>query len=105
MPREVALAVGWDATTCDGFHGYDVDFTLRAAQQGFRLAVASDLGIVHQSYGDFDQTWQAAAMRLMDRHPELRGERGKETGFIARKVADARCALALVDRWAMAGGS
>lgn len=105
MPREVALAVGWDATTCDGFHGYDVDFTLRAAQQGFRLAVASDLGIVHQSYGDFDQAWQAAAMRLMDRHPELRGERGKETGFIARKVADARCALALVDRWAMAGGS
>ena len=103
MPRAVALAVGWDAATCDGFHGYDVDFTLRAAQRGFRLAVASDLGIVHQSYGDFDQAWQAAATRLMDRHPELRGERGKETGFIARKVADARCALALVDRWAMAG--
>lgn len=103
MPRNVALAVGWDAATCDGFHGYDVDFTLRAAQRGFRLAVASDLGVVHQSYGSFDQAWQAAATRLMDRHPELRGERGKETGFIARTVADARSALAVVDRWAMAG--
>lgn len=104
MPRQVALAVGWDATTCDGFHGYDVDFSLRAAQRGFRLAAASDLGIVHHSLGDFGAAWRAAAIRLAERHPELRGERGSETGFLSRHVADARRALAVVDRWAQAGG-
>ena len=104
MRRQVALAVGWDATTCDGFHGYDVDFSLRAAQRGFRLAVASDLGVVHHSLGDFGAAWRAAAIRLAERHPELRGERGSETGFLSRHVADARRALAVVDRWAQAGG-
>jgi hypothetical protein len=105
MPREVAMAVGWDAATCDGFHGYDVDFTLRAAQRGLRLAVASDLGVVHQSWGRFDEAWRAAAMRLIERHPELRGERGKDTGCLSRVVPDARSALALIDRWALAGRS
>jgi tetratricopeptide (TPR) repeat protein len=105
MPREVALAVGWDAVTCNGFHGYDVDFTLRAAQRGFRLAVACDLGVVHRSWGKFDEAWRAAAMRLMERHPELRGERGRETGCLSRVVPDAPSAVALIDRWALAGQS
>jgi hypothetical protein len=34
MRREVALSIGWDFETFDGFHGYDVDFTLRAANAG-----------------------------------------------------------------------
>lgn len=105
MPREIALAVGWDAVTCNGFHGYDVDFTLRAAQRGFRLAVACDLGVVHQSWGKFDEAWSAAAERLMERHPELRGERAKETGCLSRVVPDAASAVALIDRWALAGRS
>jgi hypothetical protein len=103
MPREVALALGWDAQTCDGFHGYDVDFTLRAAQEGFRLAVATDLGVVHRSYGGFDDRWEAAARKLMARHPELNGLRSTETGFVARSVASAGNAMALVDNWARMG--
>jgi tetratricopeptide (TPR) repeat protein len=100
MRREVALTIGWDAQTCDGFHGYDVDFTLRAAKAGLRLAVATDLGIVHRSYGSFDERWESAARKLIARHPELRGARSKETGFVARNVPDAAHALALVDNWA-----
>jgi tetratricopeptide (TPR) repeat protein len=103
MRREVALRIGWDAETCDGFHGYDVDFTLRAAQAGLRLAVASDLGVVHRSYGSFDDRWESTARKLIARHPELNGVRGKETGFVARSVPDAAHALALVDNWARMG--
>jgi GT2 family glycosyltransferase len=103
MPREIALNIGWDAEACDGFHGYDVDFTLRAAQAGLRLAVASDLGVVHRSYGSFDERWEASARKLVARHPELDGQRGKETGFVARSVPDAARAMALVDNWARMG--
>jgi len=103
MRRDIALRIGWDAEACDGFHGYDVDFTLRAAQAGLRLAVASDLGVVHRSYGSFDERWEASARKLVARHPELGGERGAETGFVARSVPDAAHAMALVDNWARMG--
>jgi hypothetical protein len=105
MRREVALSVGWDADTCDGFHGYDVDFTLRAAQAGLRLAVASDLGVVHRSYGNFDERWAAAGRKLRAKHPELNGVRGQEMGYVARSVPDAARAMALVDNWAKMGAT
>ena len=105
MRRETALKIGWDAEACDGFHGYDVDFTLRAAQAGLRLAAASDLGVVHRSYGSFDERWEASARKLVARHPELNGERGRETGFVARSVSDAAHAMALIDNWARMGSS
>jgi len=99
MPRQVATSVGWDAETCDGFHGYDVDFTLRAAQAGLRLGVASDLGVVHRSHGSFDEDWAAAARKLAAKHPELNGVRGHEMGYVARRVPDAAHARDLVDNW------
>ena len=103
MEHGIASRIGWDEETCDGFHGYDVDFTLRAAQAGFRLAVASDLGVVHRSYGSFDDRWEWTARRLVARHPELRGERGADTGPVARSVPSALHALALIDNWARMG--
>ncbi len=86
-----------------GFHGYDVDFTLRAAQAGWRLAVASDLGVVHRSYGSFDARWEATARKVTAKHPELNGERSRDTAFVARTVVDAAHAMALVDNWARTG--
>jgi len=103
MKREIAVSIGWDAETCDGFHGYDIDFTLRAAQAGLRLAVASDLGVVHASYGSFDARWADTAMKLVARHPELNGQRSRDTAFVARTVPDAAHAMALVDNWARLG--
>jgi tetratricopeptide (TPR) repeat protein len=103
MKREIAVSIGWDAETCDGFHGYDVDFTLRAAHAGLRLAVASDLGVVHQSYGSFDARWAGATKKLVAKHPELNGGRSRETAFVARTVPDAAHAMALVDNWARMG--
>jgi tetratricopeptide (TPR) repeat protein len=100
MRHEVAASIGWDAETCDGFHGYDVDFTLRAAQAGWRLAVASDLGVMHRSYGSFDEQWAVTARKLKAKHPELNGVRGYEIGYVARAEPDAAHAMALVDNWA-----
>jgi hypothetical protein len=105
MRREIALRIGWDGQTCDGFHGYDVDFTLRASQAGLRLGVASDLGLVHRSYGSFEDDWEATARKLMAKHPQLNGEPGAETGPVARIVPSARHAMALVDNWARVGQS
>lgn len=103
MARDVAARVGWDEATCPGFHGYDIDFSLRATQAGLRLAVASNLGLVHRSLGGFGPEWKAAAERLVARHPELAGARSPDTYFHARQMPDAASAMALVDAWCAPG--
>jgi GT2 family glycosyltransferase len=66
--RDVIQRVGWDASTFSGFHCYDIDCTYRAYRQGFRLAVAIDLPMFHQSGGRYDTVWQREAERFMARH-------------------------------------
>ena len=66
--RDVILKVGWDAENFDGYHCYDVDCSYRAYRMGFRLGVALDLPMMHQSGGSFDQTWQQYAERFMRKH-------------------------------------
>lgn len=67
--RHVFEQVRFDAQTFDGFHGYDIDFTLRAAQAGYRVGVCGDLGLVHESLGVFDADWQRYAERFRVKHP------------------------------------
>ncbi len=66
--RQAFAAVPFDAATFDGFHGYDVDWSGRAAQAGLRLAAAGDLRIVHASGGSYDETWRRYAERLCEKH-------------------------------------
>ncbi len=54
---QVARMLTFDASTFDGFHLYDIDFTFRAFLEGFRLGVCRDLFIIHESHGSFDQEW------------------------------------------------
>ena len=68
MKTPVARALMFDEQTFDGFHGYDVDFTFRAYQAGYRLAVACDIQVLHESPGNFDQTWETYARRFIDKH-------------------------------------
>ena len=82
--RDVALAVGFDEATFDGFHLYDLDFSYRAHLAGHRLAVACDLGIVHASKGRFDQAWETYAKRFRAKFPALTGERGAPHWYAAR---------------------
>jgi hypothetical protein len=66
--RDVLAAVPFDARTFDGFHLYDLDWSLRAARAGFRLGVRGDLLVVHASRGRYDATWQRHADRFNAKH-------------------------------------
>ena len=66
--RDVFNAVPFDAQTFDGFHLYDVDWSYRAAQAGFRLGAAGDLLLVHESRGRYDDRWQRYADRFYAKH-------------------------------------
>jgi hypothetical protein len=72
--REVAQSVGWDASTFDGFHLYDADFTVRAARAGARMAICQDLMIEHASRGGFDAAWSRYAERFARKFPALKIE-------------------------------
>jgi hypothetical protein len=66
--RDVAEKVGFDAATFDGFHLYDMDFTFSAYLAGFKLAVATDIHIYHQSPGKFNTQWDAYVHRFLDKY-------------------------------------
>lgn len=66
--RAVAHDVGFDATTFDGWHGYDADFTFRAHLAGCRLGVALDLPIAHRSAGSADEARLRYHLRFADKH-------------------------------------
>lgn len=71
--RDVWDAVKFDADTFDGFHLYDIDFSHRAARAGFRLAVPTDLLLVHDSKGRYDAVWQRYNERFLNKFPDQRG--------------------------------
>ena len=66
--RRVIERVRFDEQTFDGFHCYDTDFSYRAHLAGFRLAVATNLPVLHASQGSFDQKWEFYAKRFMEAH-------------------------------------
>ncbi|MEP7156579.1 MAG: tetratricopeptide repeat protein [Betaproteobacteria bacterium] len=73
LHRRVWEHVRFDDATFDGFHVYDIDFTYRAQQAGFRLAVAMDLLLVHFSTGGYDLKWQFFNRRFLAKFPEMSG--------------------------------
>jgi tetratricopeptide (TPR) repeat protein len=66
--RHVFDKVTFDEETFDGFHLYDIDWSYRVAQAGFRLAAAGDLLLVHESVGRYDRAWAAYADRFCAKH-------------------------------------
>jgi GT2 family glycosyltransferase len=56
--RNLAREIPFDEKAFTGFHGYDMDFTFRAHLAGFRLAVGCDLCILHESSGQWDNSWK-----------------------------------------------
>jgi tetratricopeptide (TPR) repeat protein len=71
--RDVATRIGFDATNFDGWHLYDMDFTLRAARAGLSCATRNDILVVHNSQGSYDQDWLKYAERFIARHGVERG--------------------------------
>lgn len=68
MRRDVLAKLTFDDATFDGFHVYDVDFTFRAHLAGYKLAVACDIQVLHQSAGQYDKTWEIHARRFLQKH-------------------------------------
>src|SRR5205823_3606760 len=66
--REVFTAVPFDAKTFDDFHLYDIDWSYRAANAGFRLGVAGELLLPHESRGAYGDAWQYYAERFCLKH-------------------------------------
>lgn len=65
--RQVFEAVGWLDWDQAGFHGYDIDFSYRAARAGYRLRAASRLLLAHASEGDYSDAWLHAAQEVCRR--------------------------------------
>lgn len=81
--RKVALAVGFDAETFDAFHFYDLDFSVRAHRAGWRLAVTTDVLVVHASRGGFGAAWQRYRERFQRKFPELAAPAGAPHWYAA----------------------
>jgi len=64
MRRGVVEAVAFDPVNFDGFHLYDLDFSFRAYLAGYRLAVARDIVLVHDSLGRYDGIWDQYVRRF-----------------------------------------
>lgn len=89
--REVAQAIPFDAETFDGFHGYDVDFSFRAYEAGYRLAVGCDLLLLHWSTGNWDAGWKRYEEAFSRKHGgkfDVLPERGMRTGIISCRTRD-----------------
>jgi hypothetical protein len=62
--REVLTRVKFDEVTFDGWHHYDVDFSFASYQAGFRIGVACDIAVLHNSPGIFQGAWSTYAERF-----------------------------------------
>ncbi|HEX4858843.1 MAG TPA: tetratricopeptide repeat protein [Usitatibacteraceae bacterium] len=75
--REVWERTPYDERCFDGFHLYDIDFSLRAQRAGFRVGVAQDLLLIHFSAGKYDLEWQRYNRRFLDKFPDLGNQPGR----------------------------
>ena len=69
------------------------DASVAAALAAYRSGRAAD------ARGIAEKIWSGSSDAVA-RHPELNGERSRDTAFVARSVPGAAQAMALVDNWA-----
>lgn len=90
--RDAALKIGFDETTFDGFHLYDMDFTFRAHRAGLKLGVVCDIHALHHSLGQYDERWAVYAERFHHKHgAQLPPASSREFlwGFVVTPTRDA----------------
>jgi Glycosyltransferase like family len=86
--RIVVQQVQFDEATFWGFHLYDLDFSFRVYQHGYKLAVINDLPMIHASMGEFGEKWAADAERFVRKHGEA---------LLPKPARSWRCTLVHVD--------
>ncbi|MEK6964007.1 MAG: glycosyltransferase [Nanoarchaeota archaeon] len=69
--KEVAQEIPFDETL-DGFHFYDVDWSLRIAQK-YDVLVTQSFMILHKSYGkkDEDPTYERLRKKFLEKHSKI----------------------------------
>lgn len=65
MPKNIWEEVKFDESL-EGFHFYDIDFTLRASEK-YKNYLIRDIDFVHYSEGKFDNSWIKAAIKFQKR--------------------------------------
>ena len=90
-----ARRIGFDATTFDGFHFYDLDFCLRAQRAGLRLAVDTDILLAHASRGRLGFAWESQARRFLAKFAPIGSAPARSHHFHAAALASAAEALDL----------
>lgn len=66
--RRAFESVRFDADRFDGFHLYDMDFSYGCHRAGWRVGIAQDLLLLHDSGGNFDERWAAYAERFAEKY-------------------------------------
>jgi GT2 family glycosyltransferase len=80
--RSVLEKVSFDATTFDGFHGYDVDFTFAAALAGFRVGTTAEIALIHASSGTYPPAWDVYRDRFAAKYRDnLAQDAGHKPSF------------------------
>ena len=79
-----AQRLRFDPQAFDGFHFYDLDFTYRAHLAGMRLAVSTDIRLVHRSEGDFGDAWRRQAAAFQRKYPTFTQPAGPAHWYGAR---------------------
>lgn len=54
----------FDEQMLPGFHGYDVDFAIAAAANGYKNYVTNKLYLEHLSEGSFSEEWRTAVLKI-----------------------------------------
>lgn len=102
--RAVVERVVFDALNFDGFHGYDVDFSYAAFLAGFKLAISSDIAIIHDSEGAFDGTWEKYSRRFVGKYastlpaPQLPGADPADNDWMGIRCGSKEEVLKCFDR-------
>jgi hypothetical protein len=66
--REVAEEIGFDETTFDGFHLYDLDFSFSAWRAGKKIGVCCDIPVIHLSRGSYNKEHSRYGRLFMEKH-------------------------------------
>ena len=66
--KRAYLSHSFDEETFDGFHFYDIDYSVRVSET-HRVIVTKDILVKHLSGGSFDEEWKAYRRKFREKYP------------------------------------
>ncbi|MEK6964010.1 MAG: glycosyltransferase [Nanoarchaeota archaeon] len=81
--KEIIQEIPFDEQTFDGFHLYDLDWSLRVAQR-HKVLVMTDILVLHTG-GSYDEAWQNYKKKFEQKHHDLLPYPSKPDPVVIRK--------------------